>query len=211
MPVRAPASVRPDVRNGLMEAALDLFTARGYSATTVREIVKAAGVTKPALYYYFKSKEGVYLEILNGAVDTLRTTLEAQPRDARRAEEGLRDFCDTAFVLFGRNMRVVRLVHAIFYGPPQGAPPFDFEKLHDLLSAGIRRWIGLGIRRGEFRRADRTAMILAVHGALNVAMEIELAHGEGCVGRKGLHAILDVIFNGLRAGRPAKEKRHEKR
>jgi AcrR family transcriptional regulator len=194
-----------------MEAALELFTAKGYASTTVREIVKEAGVTKPVLYYYFRNKEGVYLEILGRALDTLRATVESQPRDARRAEEGLRNLCDTFFVQFRKHIRVVRLVYATFYGPPQGAPPFDFGAFHELLSRAILHWIDLGVRRGEFRRADRTAMTMAVHGALNVAMEIELAHGKGWTGRKGLHAILDVIFKGLRAGKPAKEEAHGKR
>jgi len=210
MPKRA-VPPPPGVRENLLEAALELFTTRGYAATTVREIVREAGVTQPVLYYYFKSKEGIYLEILSRALTTLRTTLEAQPRDARRAEEGLRNLCDTFFAQFQRHLRVVRLIYATFYGPPGGAPAFDLEAFHALTAAAIRRWVDLGAGRGEFRRTDRTAMALAVHGALNVAMEIELAHGKGRLGRKGLHAILDVIFNGLRAGRPAKEETHGRR
>ena len=52
------------VRKRLMDAAILLFTTRGYAATSVREIVEMAGVTKPALYYHFQSKEGIYLAIL---------------------------------------------------------------------------------------------------------------------------------------------------
>lgn len=36
-----------DVRQKLLAEALRLFTSRGYAATTVREIVEGAGVTKP--------------------------------------------------------------------------------------------------------------------------------------------------------------------
>ena len=55
------------VRERLLREALRLFTERGYAATTVREIVAAAGVTKPVLYYYFGSKEGLYLEIMGAS------------------------------------------------------------------------------------------------------------------------------------------------
>jgi len=34
----------------------------------VREIVAAAGVTKPVLYYYFRNKEGIYLELMQGSL-----------------------------------------------------------------------------------------------------------------------------------------------
>ena len=47
------------VRKRLMDAAFHLFTNRGYAATSVREIVEMAGVTKPSLYYHFESKDGI--------------------------------------------------------------------------------------------------------------------------------------------------------
>ena len=55
------------VRERLLTGATELFTRKGYAATTVREIVAAAGVTKPVLYYYFRNKEGIYLELIRGA------------------------------------------------------------------------------------------------------------------------------------------------
>jgi TetR/AcrR family transcriptional regulator len=55
-----------DNRDLLLECALRLFAARGYDAVGVQEIVEAAGVTKPTLYYYFGSKRGL-LEALLGA------------------------------------------------------------------------------------------------------------------------------------------------
>ncbi len=214
MNVRSPqraAPPPPGVRDKLLGAALDLFTTKGYAGTTVREIVEAAGVTKPVLYYYFRSKEGVYLEILQASLDEFRKVLAGLPAHPPSADAALRNLCDTVFVQFQKNMKVVRLVYATFYGPPQGAPPFDFEAFHGLLCAAILRWIDLGIRRRQFRAGDRAAMALAVLGAFNVATEIELIHGKDAVGRKGLAAILDIVLHGMHAGTPAKEKSHAKR
>jgi AcrR family transcriptional regulator len=52
-----------DNRSALLACALQLFTARGYDAVGVQEIVEAAGITKPTLYHYFGSKRGL-LDIL---------------------------------------------------------------------------------------------------------------------------------------------------
>ena len=55
-----PASLADSaIANKLLEAAVRLFAHKGYRATSTREIVEAAGVTKPMLYYYFQSKEGL--------------------------------------------------------------------------------------------------------------------------------------------------------
>ncbi len=48
----------------LLACALRLFSEKGYDNTGVNEIVQAAGVTKPTLYYFFGSKEGLFEAIL---------------------------------------------------------------------------------------------------------------------------------------------------
>jgi len=53
-----------DNKSKILECALEMFWARGYDAVGVQEIVEAAGVTKPTLYHYFRSKEGVLDAIL---------------------------------------------------------------------------------------------------------------------------------------------------
>ena len=44
----------------IMDRALELFSAKGYEGVSVSELTEAAGITKPTLYYYFKSKEGLF-------------------------------------------------------------------------------------------------------------------------------------------------------
>ena len=55
------ADVIDDVRTAIFDAAVELFARRGYFATTVRDIVEKAGVTQPMVYYYFGSKEQLFI------------------------------------------------------------------------------------------------------------------------------------------------------
>ena len=48
-----------DNRSLILHCALTLFSARGYDAVGIQEIVEAASVTKPTLYHYFTSKRGL--------------------------------------------------------------------------------------------------------------------------------------------------------
>ena len=48
-----------------MDAALNLFSEKGYAAVGVDEIGAAAGVKGPAIYHYFKGKEAILTELLN--------------------------------------------------------------------------------------------------------------------------------------------------
>lgn len=67
-------------REIILEHALALFSERGYEAVSVQELVNAAGVTKPTLYYYFGSKTGVYEAILERHYARLDSALAAAAR-----------------------------------------------------------------------------------------------------------------------------------
>jgi AcrR family transcriptional regulator len=49
-----------DNRAAILDAALKTFGERGYHATTLEEVASAAGVTKGAVYWYFKTKEALF-------------------------------------------------------------------------------------------------------------------------------------------------------
>jgi len=53
-----------DTRNTILDSAQMLFTQKGYDATSMDLIAKEVGFTKAALYYHFKSKEDILLEIM---------------------------------------------------------------------------------------------------------------------------------------------------
>ena len=55
----------------VMNAALKLFVRQGYVATSVEQIASAANLTKGAVYFYFKDKETLLLELLNRSEDEL--------------------------------------------------------------------------------------------------------------------------------------------
>ena len=54
---------RTDMRERILDVALELFNEQGYDATSLREIAERLGVTKAALYYHFKSKADILLEL----------------------------------------------------------------------------------------------------------------------------------------------------
>ncbi|MDP8928796.1 MAG: TetR/AcrR family transcriptional regulator [Actinomycetota bacterium] len=71
----APASSRagrpanPGLRSNILDAALELFSERGYDATAISQVVERAGVTKGALYHYFQKKEDLLYEIYRTLLD----------------------------------------------------------------------------------------------------------------------------------------------
>lgn len=188
------------VKERLLTAALELFTSKGYAAASVREIVAAAGVTKPVLYYYFGSKEGAYLELMRGPFARFEAILDDCRHRRGSVAAGLLELCDRTFLLFVEQLNVVRLMYAIYYGPPQGAPFFDFEAYHLKLHELVRDMVGEGIRTGELGDGDAADMGWVLIGALNVVLEEQLCQREPRIGREGLARIINLIFKGIGQG-----------
>jgi hypothetical protein len=108
---------------------------------------------------------------------------------------------DQVFSLFMENVDVGRLMYSIHYGPPQGAPFFDFDAYHIKFQDTIRKLVKEGIRKKEFYKGNAENMMWAIIGAINVAMEVQLLHPDMGIERKRLAGILKLIFQGISAQR----------
>lgn len=81
----------PDKRSQVLEAAIRVFSERGYRATSMRDLAQEVQLSKPALYHYVASKEALLVEIYEGVtvegVESARRMLERddiEPLDAIR-------------------------------------------------------------------------------------------------------------------------------
>jgi len=189
----------PGVRLRLLASATELFNRKGYSGTTVREIVAAAGVTKPVLYYYFRNKEGIFLDLMREALSQFDALLRDSEKAEGSAPARIKTLGDRTLAFFVAHIEVARLIYSIYYGPPQGAPAFDMDTYHIRFREAVLRMVEDGIRRGEFRKGNPEDLTWAVIGVINVAMELDLCHPERALGREGLGRVLDVIFDGIAA------------
>jgi AcrR family transcriptional regulator len=190
-----------DVRERLLIAAVRLFASRGYTATSVREIVEAAGVTKPVLYYYFRSKEGVFHAIMQEAIAAHRAVLDEVRRSGGTASDRILLLAESVYTLVLENSLAVRTIDAVYYGPREGGPDIDFEPLHGEFDAFIRALVEAGVASGEFPRRNVDDMVLAILGGFMVA---KTSISERCLQGEPLRAedlrrIMRIILDGIRS------------
>jgi TetR/AcrR family transcriptional regulator len=62
--------IQNEKREVILEAALDVFSTYGFRGATIDQIAEAAGMSKPNLLYYFKSKEDIHLNLLQRLLET---------------------------------------------------------------------------------------------------------------------------------------------
>ncbi len=194
-----PVHHEDSARGRLMTAAIGLFARKGYAATTVREIVEAARVTKPVLYYHFGSKEGIFLTMMREALAEFDATVAETLRAGGTAAERILRLLGGAAALMLEHLDVMRVVDAIYYGPPQGAPHFDFEVLHRSFMDTLTGLVREGMATGEFRGGDPDDVAWAIVGAFEVVRGMNLCHPEMDFGRERLARLVRVVFEGVLA------------
>jgi AcrR family transcriptional regulator len=197
-----PPRPEGNIREELMRAALKLFTQRGYSATTVRELVEEAGVTKPVLYYHFGSKEGLFLDLMQVHFGRLETVVDLSRKGEGSVRKRLTAMLEAGFTYVQQNSDFIRLMHAVYYGPPGEAPYFDFDAYHQRYHALITRFFEEGIERGEFRPGNAGDMAWIVLGTMEIAIEDQICCQASRIDRKVLRRLLKLVFDGLAFGNP---------
>jgi AcrR family transcriptional regulator len=69
----------PDARGRLLDAAVELFTERGYDATTAAQIAERAGLTKTTLFRHFADKREILFQGQESLVVVARDGIESAP------------------------------------------------------------------------------------------------------------------------------------
>lgn len=115
--VGGPGGPEEGVARLIARVAARLFAARGYDATSVREIAEAAGVTKPTLYYHFGSKEGLAQALLDRPVAALTAEIQASLDRGGDPVAVLATLVQAHFRFCLEDPDRMRFLLALFFGP----------------------------------------------------------------------------------------------
>ena len=99
---RVPRAVR---RRQLVELAEQLFAERGFTRTSMEELARRAGVTKPVIYELFDSKDGLFRACVDRAIERMADSIVEAFRSETEPEARLRAG-GLAFLRFARDNRV---------------------------------------------------------------------------------------------------------
>ena len=129
-------------RAAILEAALEVFSTHGFAGATLDAIAGEAGLSKPNVLYYFASKEAIYLDLLNGLMETWLDPLRAIDPDGEPVEEIVR-YVRRKLDMSRHLPRESRLfANEIVRGAPQMMPRItgELRELVDETATLIGRW-----------------------------------------------------------------------
>lgn len=171
-----PASSHPsvqdttqDLRTRVLDAAAPLFADRGYAATSMREVALAVGCTKPALYYWFPSKEALFLAVVERYGRAMDAILEEGLSHPGTLRERLVATVRRWFGFVTEHPVAVRLLVRLHTRPEEGAPVFDCQPMQARTSQLMRRILEGAGEGGELRAdVDVDDALLALMGMVDL-------------------------------------------
>ena len=204
---RRRAEARPDE---VLDAALELFIEKGFSATRVDDIAKRAGLSKGTVYLYFPSKEALLEGLVRRAILPIADSALAAIRDYEGDPRIVLSL--VLKMLAGRiaDPKVIAMPKLIFreaMGFPELAKMYRAEVLDRVIPA-IEGLIRKGVEQGYLRQVDPSLTIRSIIGPL--MLHLAMAEIFGITPEGGLHMDklvdnhLTILFDGLSAPPSAK-------
>jgi len=190
-----------ETRQQILHAALKRFAHGGYAATSVQQIVDDARVSKPALYYYFKDKAGLFQALVHEAHDERYRLLREAAGRATGIRGQLEEMLRVLFAYFKQNRELMRLSFATSFAAP-GEMPEDlclgekcernFELVHSLIKAAQAA--------GELnRRFASRELAFGFYGQVNFYLVSHLVLPGFKLDRKAAARIVDLFLSGAQA------------
>lgn len=144
----------------ILEAALEVFSQRGFHGSTIDQIAEVAGMSKPNLLYYFRTKEAMHQALIDRVLENWLEPLEAFDAEGdpeqeiksyiRRKLEMARDFPRESRLFANEILQGAPHIAGVLEGP--------LKELVDEKAEVIRAWIA----SGKIRACDPHHMIFSI-------------------------------------------------
>jgi AcrR family transcriptional regulator len=186
------------MKERIVEASIQLFDKKGFTGTSIKEIVEELNVTKGTFYYYFKSKEellkDIHLTYIDDLIEQQKVILEDSSKDC------VAKLYELIYMVI-RNIRTNRESARIFTREVRHLSGKNVEEIKAKRNLFRRRYqelIEAGILQGEFRDTIPADMLtFGILGIIN--WTYYWYNPEGEVSEEELAQIFtNIILNGVK-------------
>jgi TetR/AcrR family transcriptional regulator len=181
-----------DAREAILKAAIRLFAEKGYAGCSIREICQAAGVTKPVLYYHFRSKEDLYQELMLDIFSQTQMNLQRLSKFNGSLRDRLILYVSSELQNCQKDPNSVRLLFRMMFSPEGEFPSFNFVEEFQR----ERKAIALHVKRQDPLEchADPELVSTALMGMMLITILEYLFTGRRTLTRRNAERLVDLLL-----------------
>lgn len=189
-------------RQDMLDAALVLFSEKGYHNVSMHEIAKKAEFAIGTLYKFFQNKEDLYKSLVMEHSEMFGEVIIGAMEAPGDGVEKLRGYAQAKADICHNNMAFVRLFLVEHTGPgynvKTGLDEEDMRQRYNIIIEKLASIFAKGIKSGEFRDiADPYSLAMALDSTINALILLSVQEPEQHPYPEDPDAILDIFFKGL--------------
>lgn len=156
---------RPETRSRILDAAVRVFSDKGFYQTAVDDIVRASQTSKGSFYHFFPSKQGIFLALVDALNDQLVAKVERAIAHERGALRKVDAALGTVLMEFSSHRRLARilLVEAAGLGHALNEKLFS---LHTSFAGLIQHHLDAAVKEKSISPIDTELVSYAWLGAI---------------------------------------------
>jgi len=187
-----------DTKLQIFSTAARLFAEKGYNGVSMREISEQSNVSKPTIYYYFGSKEGIFRELLETGLKIGMDYSKKIAESTIPAKQKLVKIIQNRFRLSYEHPEFSKFFLMIFLNPEDIPFVDDFKKqvrAHKKLLVNIFKE---GIASGEFGAGANPELATEIFGAVTGHfIGLQIKSKRKILTDKLAEEIVELLFKGL--------------
>lgn len=193
-------------RQDILDAAVELFSEKGYHNVSINEIAARSEFAIGTLYKFFKSKEDLYRSLFREKADAFEAELDQALGQGENEVAQLRNFIKTKSRLFKRDQASIRLYFAETSGSGftiKADMDAEQRQRHERFMQKIVAVFKSGIAKGLFKdKADPYHLAVALEGITNSFLYLLVEETEEHPYPEDDTVILDIFLDGLMTQTP---------
>ena len=157
-------------KQDIINTATRLFAYQGFEGTSTRQIIKEAGISDPLLYYHFKSKDDLYIQIVNSTFEKYFSRLESLQKDTSTEFEKIENLIHLHFDFCQEMPQETHLVIITCPGrlnDPKHVCTRNIKKQRKALTSYLSGCLKKGKESGEFIKVPISRTVSLIIAMIN--------------------------------------------
>lgn len=186
-----------NTKKAIYDAAIMIFSTKGYEGATMDDMAQAAGVAKGTLYYYFKSKEEIFKYIITEGVEVIKERISQTVDREDSALSKLKALCTLQLNLVYEKKELYKVMLSQLWG--QEVRQLELREVVENYINNIEKYIREAMDEGVIKKGEPYFMAYIFFGLLCSTAVYELINKDKTNIDELSQNLIMYILHGIQA------------
>jgi len=191
--------IKENSKNQILDSALKVFVKKGYSKTTMDDIVVNSGMSKGAIYHHYSSKKDLFLSLIEYWEHYFFNNIFDKDIEKSKADDLLREIAKDVVDAF-KNRKYVFLAELEFWSLANHDEEIrkKTKSLYVRLLSMFRKIISKGIKSGQYKKINVDVAAISVMTALQGVIWFSIFEDSKLSAEEYLNDVIEFIIHGFK-------------